>query len=133
MFRTSSLTERAGPFGGALVVSMRPVPSDRVEEAYEITRPYGRVHGAPVHHGDHEVLGIRDLSCPDWGDAVTLREGEVPVFWACGVTSHVAVMEALRTGRFYASSGVTDGRGGYGYILYVRSEHYEDAATALGV
>jgi hypothetical protein len=33
----------------------------------------------------------------------------------------------------YASSGVTDGRGGYGYIIYVRPEEFEKAAQALEV
>jgi hypothetical protein len=31
------------------------------------------------------------------------------------------------------SSGLTDGRGGFGYLLYVRSEEFERAAGALGV
>ena len=57
-----------------------------------------RTHGAPLHHGDASVLGIADLGCPDWGDPVTLRDGEVPVFWACGVTSHVALERALGEG-----------------------------------
>ena len=98
MYRTSRDTKRAGPFGGKLVVTMRPVPADRVEEAYEATRPYKKVHGAPIHHGDPSALGINDLNRPEWGEAVTIREGEVPVFWACGVTSQVALEGALRSG-----------------------------------
>ena len=98
MYRTARLTTPTGPFGGALVVSMRPIPRERVEDAYEITRPYAKAHGAPIHHGDPAALGIADLARPDWGDAVTVRAGEVPVFWACGVTSQVAVMSALRAG-----------------------------------
>jgi len=98
MYRTDRETTPVDPFGGPLVVSMRPIPRDRVDEAYEITRPFARVHGEPVHHGDPAALGIVDLGRPDWGDAVTLRDGEVPVFWACGVTSQTAVMGALRSG-----------------------------------
>jgi len=98
MYRTNRETTLAGPFAGPLVVSMRPIPRHRAGEAYEITRPFERVHGEPVHHGDPAALGIADLGRPDWGDAVTVREGEVPVFWACGVTSQAAVMTALRAG-----------------------------------
>ena len=32
----------------------------------------------------------------------------------------------------YASSGITDGRGGYGYVLYVKSADFVTAARALG-
>jgi len=98
MYRTNRPTERVGPFGGPLVVSMRPIPRDRVADAYEITRPFERTHGAPVAHGDPATIGIRDLRRPEWGDPVTIRDDEVPVFWACGVTSQVAVMEALKSG-----------------------------------
>ena len=98
MYLTSRDTASAGAFGGKLVVSMRPIPRGRVREAYEVTAPYEKVHGAPLHHGEPSALGIPDLSRPDWGDAVTLRPGELPVFWACGVTSHVAVQQALAAG-----------------------------------
>jgi uncharacterized protein YcsI (UPF0317 family) len=50
------------------------------------------VHGAPVHIGEPGALGIADLSKPDFGDPVEIREGEVPVFWACGVTPQAAIM-----------------------------------------
>jgi len=99
MYRTSRETTPVGPFGGKLVVSMRPVPAERVSEAYEATAPFEQVHGAPIHHGDPSALGIADLARPDWGDAVTVGEDEVPVFWACGVTSQVALEAALRSGR----------------------------------
>jgi 5-oxoprolinase (ATP-hydrolysing) len=98
MYRTSWPTKAVGPFAGPLVVSMRPIPRSRVQEAYAITRPYVWAHGEPVHHGDPSVLGIGDLARPDWGDAVTIRRDEVPVFWACGVTSQLAVTQALRAG-----------------------------------
>jgi uncharacterized protein YcsI (UPF0317 family) len=98
MYRTDRQTTAAGPFDGPLVVTMRPVPADRVRDAHDVTAPYECGHGAPVHHGDPGGLGIRNLGDPDWGDAVTIRDGEVPVFWACGVTSQVAVESALRRG-----------------------------------
>jgi uncharacterized protein YcsI (UPF0317 family) len=71
---------------GPLVVSMRPVPSKLVSTAVEVTRLMPAVHGAPVHVGDPAELGIADLSQPDFGVPVEVRPGEVPVFWACGVT-----------------------------------------------
>jgi uncharacterized protein YcsI (UPF0317 family) len=98
MYRTSIDTAPAGPFGGKLVVSMRPVPAGRVRDAFEVTRGFPASHGEPVHAGEPSAIGIADLSRPDWGDAVEIRTGEVPLFWACGVTSQVAMEGALRSG-----------------------------------
>lgn len=98
MFRSDRTTYPVEPFRGPLVVSMRPVPASRIDEAYRITARYVRAHGAPVHHGDPEAIGIDDLARPDWGDPVSLRPGEVPAFWACGVTSQVAVIGAIERG-----------------------------------
>lgn len=42
---------------------------------------YPRVHGGPVHVGDHTALGIADLSAPDYGEAVTIKPGEVRTPW----------------------------------------------------
>ena len=75
-----------------MVVSMRPIPAGRVAEAAMISGRIPAVHGAPVHIGQPEALGIADLSRPDFGDPVEIRPGEVPVFWACGVTPQAAVM-----------------------------------------
>jgi uncharacterized protein YcsI (UPF0317 family) len=75
-----------------MVVSMRPYASAQAIKATEITARYPRVHGAPVHLGDPAQIGIRDLSHPDFGDPVTVRPGEVPVFWACGVTPQAVAM-----------------------------------------
>jgi len=95
MYRTNIETTRVGVFGGPMVVSMRPFsPSDAVL-AGQISARYPDMHGAPVHIGDPAAIGIADLSRTDYGDPVPLREGEVPVFWACGVTSQAAV-EAAR-------------------------------------
>ena len=86
MFRTSIATAKAGPFHGPMVVSMRPLkPADAIR-AVQITTRFPSVHGAPVHLGKPELIGIKDVMAPDYGDAVEVRDDELPVFWACGVT-----------------------------------------------
>jgi uncharacterized protein YcsI (UPF0317 family) len=92
MYRTSVQCEPAGRLSGEMVVSMRPIPAGRVADAVQISGRTPAVHGAPVHIGDPASLGILDLSRPDFGDAPELRDGEVPVFWACGVTPQAAIM-----------------------------------------
>ncbi|GAB1824127.1 putative hydro-lyase [Herbidospora sp. RD11066] len=94
MYRTSVPCRPAGRLSGPLVVSMRPIPAARVADAVRVTARYPQVHGAPVHIGDPAGLGIDDLGAPDFGDPVEVRPGEVPVFWACGVTPQAAVMAA---------------------------------------
>ncbi len=94
MYRTGRPTRPAGPFRGPLVVSMRPFRPADVPRVVEITGRLPRVHGAPVHVGDAAAIGIADLSRPDYGDAVSVRDGEVPVFWACGVTPQAALLTA---------------------------------------
>ncbi|MBR7829836.1 putative hydro-lyase [Actinospica sp. MGRD01-02] len=84
----------AGRLRGPLVVSMRPVPAEAVARAAAITALMPAVHGAPVHVGEPEALGIADLDKPDFGEPVTFHSGDVPMFWACGVTSQTAVMSA---------------------------------------
>ena len=94
MYRTNRDCEPSGPFNGPLVVSMRPVPERLVELAVEVTGRYPKVHGAPVPVGDPAALGITDLPSPDFGDPVPVHDGEVPVFWACGVTPQAVVMSS---------------------------------------
>ncbi len=94
MYRTSIMCESAGPFAGPLVVSMRPLAAADVPRAVEITARFGSAHGAPVHAGAPEEIGIADLSSPHYGDAVEVATGEVPVFWACGVTPQAAIARA---------------------------------------
>ena len=95
MYRTSIDCVPAGRFRGKMVVSMRPfAPADAIR-AVQITSRFPAVHGAPVHIGLPEAIGIADIARPDWGDAAEIRDGELPVFWACGVTPQVAV-EAAR-------------------------------------
>src|SRR5699024_11110940 len=86
MFETTIACEKAGIFDGPLVVSMRPIPEKDVVRAVQVTSRFPSVHGAPVHIGDPDSIGIRDISKPDFGDAVSILDGEIPVFWACGVT-----------------------------------------------
>jgi uncharacterized protein YcsI (UPF0317 family) len=94
MFRTGIETVAAGPFRGPLVVTMRPFsPADAIR-AVQITSRFPSVHGAPVHLGDPASIGIDDLSRPDYGDPVEVRPGEIPVFWACGVTPQAALTAA---------------------------------------
>ena len=94
MYRTSRETVPAGPFRGPLVVSMRPMTPAQAERAREITLGYEAAHGPPVHIGDPAEIGIADIGRTDFGDAVPVREGEVPVFWACGVTPQAALEQA---------------------------------------
>ncbi|PZN03375.1 MAG: putative hydro-lyase, partial [Bacillota bacterium] len=94
MFVTNRPCTPAGVFHGPMVVSMRPIPQEQVVRAVQVTSRFPAVHGAPVHIGDPEALGIRDLAKPDFGDPVTIRPGEVPVFWACGVTPQAVAMSA---------------------------------------
>jgi uncharacterized protein YcsI (UPF0317 family) len=92
MYRTNRATAPAGRFHGPLVVSMRPMTPAHAIRAIQITSRFPRVHGAPVHLGLPAQLGIADLARPDFGDPVALRDDELPVFWACGVTPQAALM-----------------------------------------
>lgn len=86
MYRTNIDTVPAGRFRGPMVVSMRPLkPADAIR-AVQITSRFPAVHGAPVHIGKPELIGIRDIMQPDYGDPVAVEADELPVFWACGVT-----------------------------------------------
>jgi uncharacterized protein YcsI (UPF0317 family) len=94
MFRTSIPTRAAGRFHGPMVVSMRPLaPADAIR-AIQVTTRLPAVHGAPVHIGFPEAIGIKDLGRPDYGDAVPVAAGELPVFWACGVTPQAVIAAA---------------------------------------
>ena len=91
MYRTNIACTPAGVFHGGMVVSMRPMlPADAIR-AIQICSRFPQVHGAPVHFGDPAAIGIADIGKPDFGDAVSMKPGEVPVFWACGVAPQVAI------------------------------------------
>ena len=94
MYLTNIDCEPAGVFSGKMVVSMRPIPAGLVADAVRITSRYPAVHGAPVHVGEPGLIGIDDLGAPDFGDAVDVPAGWVPVFWACGVTPQSIVMSS---------------------------------------
>ena len=94
MYKTSIATTPAGPFHGPMVVSMRPMTPAAAIRAVQITTRFPSVHGAPVHLGKPELIGIADIAKPDWGDAVPVKDNELPVFWACGVTPQSVVATA---------------------------------------
>ena len=94
MFKSNIPLVPAGPFHGHMVVTMRPIPEAQVEAAHRISARYPQAHGAPVAKGDPAGVGIRDLSQPDYGDAVDVNPGETPVYWACGVTPQNVLLEA---------------------------------------
>ena len=92
MYCTNIACKPAGMFHGNMVVSMRPIPYELISRAVAVTASMSRVHGAPVQIGWPEHIGITDLMHPDFGEMVTIKEGEVPVFWPCGVTPQAVVM-----------------------------------------
>jgi uncharacterized protein YcsI (UPF0317 family) len=94
MYRTTKRCKKAGPFEGHLVVSMRPMTPDQAVRAVQICSRYPRAHGAPLHFGDPNALGIKEINRPDFGEPVEVRPGEIPVFWACGVTPQAVALEA---------------------------------------
>lgn len=91
MYRTNLPTRAAGKFSGPVVVSMRPMPAADAIEAVAICQRFPLAHGAPVHLGDPSQIGIADIDRPDYGDAPDIRPGDIPVFWACGVTPQAAI------------------------------------------
>ncbi len=120
MWKTNRECLPSGRFHGPLVVSMRPIPADLVDIAREVTGRYPRVHGAPVHAGDPAELGIGDLSTPDWGDPPLIEDGDVPVFWACGVTPQAVAIESKP--EFMATHAP-----GHMFITDIQIEDLEDA------
>ena len=94
MYNTNIPCKPAGIFHGNLVVSMRPIPHALIPKAVLITGQMPKVHGAPIQIGAPEAIGITDLEHPDYGEMVTIRPGEVPVFWPCGVTPQNIIMSS---------------------------------------
>jgi len=85
--------EPAGRMQGPMAVTMRPIPAHQVALAAAVTSRFPRHHGAPIHVGDPSAIGITDLSAPGWGGPVEIGPGEVPVFWACGVTPQLVAQQ----------------------------------------
>lgn len=94
MFVTNIKTIPAGMFSGPMVVTMRPIHNTKVVKAVQITSRFPSVHGAPIHIGDPSKIGITNLGKPDYGDPVEIKDGEVPVFWACGVTPQAVALRS---------------------------------------
>jgi len=93
MYRTNIECVPAGVFHGPMVVSMRPMTTAQAIRAVQVTSRFPRAHGAPIHIGNPAAIGIKQLDRPDFGDMVEIRPGEVPVFWACGVTPQAVAMQ----------------------------------------
>ncbi len=94
MYRTNIVCKNAGAFSGNMVVSMRPMLAKDAIRAIQICSRFPAVHGAPVHLGNPSLIGIDDLTQTDFGDAVSIKTDEIPVFWACGVTPQVILEQA---------------------------------------
>ncbi|MEW6082234.1 MAG: putative hydro-lyase [Bacillota bacterium] len=94
IYNTTIQCEPAGRFSGTMVVSMRPIPGRLVPRAVTVTSRFPGVHGIPVHVGDPEAIGIKDVFKVDWGDPPRMEPGDVPVFWACGVTPQAVALNS---------------------------------------
>ena len=94
LFVTNIPANHSGQFSGNITVSMRPMTMNQAIQATEITTHYADVHGTPIHIGSPEQIGINNITQPDYGEPVTIKEGEVPVFWGCGVTPQSVALEA---------------------------------------
>ena len=92
--RTDIDCHSAGPFAGKMVVSMRPYTETEMPRVRQICSRFPSVHGEPIHFGNPQDIGIQSIEQPDYGEAVTIRPGEQPAFWACGVTPQVALENA---------------------------------------
>jgi len=93
MFVSNLPCRPAGRFHGPMVVTMRPIPEAQIQLVGELCARYPHAHGAPLHAGTPQAIGIVDLGRPDYGDPVAIHPGEVPVFWACGVTPQAVALE----------------------------------------
>jgi uncharacterized protein YcsI (UPF0317 family) len=103
---------------------MRPMKKEDVEKAYTITRKFPHVHGEPIHSGSPEEIGIKDINKPDYGDAVVIKEDEIPVFWACGVTPQAAIENAK-------PEIVITHAPGYMFITDILNDKIEDVLTQM--
>ena len=94
MYSTNIPTTPAGIFHGPMVMSMRPIKHSQVVKSVQVTSRYPFAHGAPLHIGDPDVIGVKDITHPEYGDPVEIKSDEVPVFWACGVTPQSVAMSS---------------------------------------
>jgi uncharacterized protein YcsI (UPF0317 family) len=86
MYRTNIKLKPVGGFEGEMVVSMRPIKKEKVADACVVTSHFPRMHGSPIQVGYPEMIGIHDVAHPDYGDAIEIKNDEIPLFWPCGVT-----------------------------------------------
>lgn len=121
MYETTRKLNRTGRLHGNVVVSMRPIPSACIDQVCELTRPLDLAHGEPIHVGSPKELGILDLDFPEYGDAVQIRDDEIPVFWACGVT-------AQQVARSSQIALMVTHAPGHMFITDTRIEHLEKAS-----
>jgi len=77
-----------------MVVSMRPYLPEEIALAVAISGRFPTMHGAPVHVGDPDSLGVKNIDDAEFGEAVEIAENQLPVFWACGVTPQAVAMSA---------------------------------------
>lgn len=97
MYKTNIKCNQVGPFScDQMIVSMRLVKRDDIEKAVAVTARFDDVHGAPIHIGNPELIGIKDVCNPDAGDKPEIAHNEVPLFWGCGVTTSMAIKTASR-------------------------------------
>lgn len=94
MYATGHECVASGPLAGPLVVSMRPYRAEEIPRAVAVSGRYPTMHGAPVHVGDPESLGIRSLEAPEFGNSISIGKSQIPVFWACGVTPQAVAMRS---------------------------------------
>lgn len=94
MYKTNIPTIPAGMFSGPMVVSMRPIHHKQIVRAVQVTSRFPGAHGAPIHIGNPSDIGIKDINNPDYGDRAEFDEGQVPVFWACGVTPQAVALQS---------------------------------------
>ena len=93
-FITSIRCRPAGKFHGPLAVSMRPMTPEQAVRATQVATRFPTAHGAPVHVGEPAAIGIDDIGKPAFGSPLVIKEGEVPVFWACGITPQMVALES---------------------------------------
>lgn len=117
MYKTNIACNSAGAFSAPLVVSMRPLSPADIVRAVQITSRFPKAHGTPIHFGSPEEIGITNIDAPDFGEAVTIQEGEIPVFWACGVTTQTAILQAK------PEIAITHAPG-YMFVTDIKDDHF---------
>ncbi|XP_003787035.1 D-glutamate cyclase, mitochondrial isoform X1 [Otolemur garnettii] len=94
-------------FSCPLVVTVRAVPEDKLGKLVQASCSLGGERGQPIHIGDPGLLGIKELSKPDYGDPVVCQPGDVPVFWPSQLTSIGAVSSCKAPLAFVSTPGCT--------------------------